>query len=123
MRANVVGGTSRKKPTLLRFLNAGYFPVNAYFRDAGGHPVRMGELISHDGRPFRDTHDPAGPARPSYLSDNGRLETSLVNFGAAERYDMLLNPPKAGKYTLTIDLLHWITSEVLFRRTIPITAS
>jgi hypothetical protein len=97
--------------------------VDANFTDASGQPVRMGELISHDGRPFRDTNDPNGPARPSYLTDNGRLETSRLNFGAAERYDMLLRPPRAGKYTLTVDLLHWITKEVLFRRAIPITAT
>jgi hypothetical protein len=80
----------------------------------------MAELISHDGRPFRDTSSPSGPARP--ISETGPLRTSIINFGAAERYDMLLRPPAAGDYTLTVDLLDWITEKVLHTRKIPIRA-
>jgi FtsP/CotA-like multicopper oxidase with cupredoxin domain len=118
VRARIPNG--EVKPTLLRLLNANYFPVNAYFTDAGGQPVAMAELISHDGRPFRDTSSPSGPARP--ISETGPLRTSIVNFGAAERYDMLLRPPAAGDYTLTVELLHWITEKVLHTRKIAIRA-
>jgi hypothetical protein len=80
----------------------------------------MAELISHDGRPFRNTSNPSGPARP--ISATGPLRTSIVNFGAAERYDMLLRPPAPGTYKLTVDLLHWITGEVIMSRQIPVIA-
>jgi FtsP/CotA-like multicopper oxidase with cupredoxin domain len=120
MKANVAG--NGRKPTLLRLLNAEYFPVNARFTDMAGNPVPMAELIAHDGRAFRDTSDPTGPSLP--IGDAGSpLIASLINFGAAERYDMLLHPPKPGKYKLTVELTHWITAAVLFRREIIVTAS
>lgn len=118
IRARMAGGTV--KPTLLRLLNANYFPVNAYFTDAAGKRVAMAELIAHDGRPFRDTSSPSGPARP--ISATGPLRTSIINFGAAERYDMLLRPPAPGTYTLTVDLLDWITGKVILSRNIPVIA-
>ncbi|MDR6417222.1 multicopper oxidase domain-containing protein [Pseudarthrobacter sulfonivorans] len=119
LRARMAGG--EVKPTLLRLLNANYFPVNARFTDSKGMPVAMAELISHDGRPFRDTSSPTGPARP--ISHTGPLKSDLINFGAAERYDMLLRPPAAGTYWLTVDLLDWITEKVLFTRKIPVVAA
>jgi FtsP/CotA-like multicopper oxidase with cupredoxin domain len=45
---------------------------------------------SHDGRPFRDTSSATGPARP--ISATGPLRSAIINFGAAERYDMLRHP-------------------------------
>jgi FtsP/CotA-like multicopper oxidase with cupredoxin domain len=118
IRAKMAGGAV--KPTLLRLLNANYFPVNVRFTDSAGRPVAMAELISHDGRPFRDTSSPTGPARP--ISATGPLRSSLVNFGAAERYDMLLRPPAPGTFWLTVDLLDWISGKVLFTRRIPVVA-
>ncbi|MCG2622905.1 multicopper oxidase domain-containing protein [Arthrobacter sp. I2-34] len=115
IRANVVPHPV-KKPTLLRLLNANYFPVDVRFTDAAGRPAVMAELISHDGRPFRDTSSPTGAAPPV------RLMTSKLNFGAAERYDMLLKPPGPGTFWLTVTLMDWITRRVLFTRRIPITA-
>ncbi|MGY2746919.1 multicopper oxidase domain-containing protein [Arthrobacter sp. UYCu723] len=120
IRARVTtGGTA--KPTLLRLLNANYFPVNAYFTDAAGKRVAMAELIGHDGRPFRDTSSPSGPAKP--ISATGPLRTAIINFGAAERFDILLYPPAAGTYKLTVDLLDWITGKVVATRQIPVVAS
>jgi hypothetical protein len=116
VRARMAGGDF--KPTLLRLLNANYFPVNVRFTDSKGNPVAMAELISHDGRPFRDTSSPTGPARP--ISATGPLRSARINFGAAERYDMLLRPPAPGTYWLTVDLLDWITEKVLFSRRIPV---
>lgn len=116
IRAKRAGGAI--KPTLLRLLNANYFPVNVRFTDSAGKPVAMAELISHDGRPFRDTSNPTGPAVP--ISATGPLRSSLVNFGAAERYDMLLRPPAPGTFWLYVDLLDWITQEVLFTRRVPV---
>lgn len=81
----------------------------------------MAELIAHDGRPFRDTSSPTGPAQP--ISATGPLRTGIINFGAAERYDMLLRPPAPGIYTLTVDLLDWITGKVLLSRRIPVIAA
>jgi FtsP/CotA-like multicopper oxidase with cupredoxin domain len=120
VRANVVPGP--KAPTLVRLINANYYPVDAYFLDAAGNRVVMAELISHDGRPFRDTSNPAGFSPATCFTDS-RLITSLINFGAAERYDLLLYPPVPGQYRLLVELHHWITDEVIATREIPITAT
>jgi hypothetical protein len=49
--------------------------------------------------------------------------TSIIKSGAAEKFDFLLRPPTAGKYTIAIDFLHWITGQVLATRTVAITAA
>ena len=112
-------------PTLLRVLNLNYFPTRVRFTTTGGEPVAMAELISHDGRPFRDTANPAGPSRP--LRDLGNpLRSAALAFGAAERYDMLLHPPAAGTFLLHLDWYHWVVTSrprVLATRTLPIVAS
>lgn len=120
MRANAPGGS--RKPTLLRLMNANYFPVDMRFFDAAGKPVTMAELISHDGRPFRDTSDPLGGSPPIADGDHPLL-TSIINFGAAERFDVLLRPPAPGQYRMTVALQHWITSADLATRTLTITAT
>lgn len=120
MRANAPGGA--RKPTLLRLINANYFPVDMRFTDAAGAPVAMAELISHDGRSYRDTSDPVGSSPP--IGDAGHpLMTSFISFGAAERHDALLRPPGPGKYQLTVNLLHWITRAVIATRVVSITAA
>ncbi len=112
-------------PTLLRVLNLNYFPTRVRFTTTSGEPVAMAELISHDGRPFRDTANPAGPSRP--LRDLGNpLRSAALAFGAAERYDMLLHPPAAGTFLLHLDWYHWVVTSrprVLATRTLPIVAS
>jgi FtsP/CotA-like multicopper oxidase with cupredoxin domain len=119
LRAVAPGGS--RKPTLMRLLNGSYFPVDMKFTDAAGKPVAMAELLSHDGRPFRDTNDPDGPAPPT--SDKDPLMTDFMSFGAAERFDVLLRPPGPGKFTLTVELRDWITRAVMATRIVTITAS
>lgn len=119
MRANVAAGG--RKPTLLRLLNANYSPTTLRFFDHNGDPIRMAELISHDGRPFRETAG-HGPSRSCHFTDH-RLMTSAVASGAAERYDMLLHPPEPGDYYLTLEWEHWIERVVIGRRTVTISAS
>ena len=119
LRANVAGGA--RKPTLLRTVNANYLPNMVTFTDAAGVEVPMAELISHDGRPFRDTSVPGAPALS--CRDSGYpLTTSRLAYGAAERYDMLLHPPAPGRYLLRVDWEDWITGAVVGTRTIPIDA-
>jgi hypothetical protein len=118
-------------PTLLRLLNLNYFPVRARFTTEAGVPLEMAELIAHDGRAFRDTSDPTGPCPPS--RDRERpLTASQLAFGSAERYDMLLHPPRAGTFLVHIDWLHWVglrergtqtVPRVLATQTIPVVAS
>lgn len=120
LRANAP--ESGRAPTLVRLLNANYYPANMRFTNAAGDALPMAELIAHDGRAFRDTSDPVGES-PTCRDAGAPLTTSLINFGAAERYDILLHPPAPGEYTLTIDLLHWITDAVIATRVIPITAT
>jgi FtsP/CotA-like multicopper oxidase with cupredoxin domain len=111
---------SGRYPTLFRMLDLNYYPSRARFTDANGVPVAMAELIAHDGRPFRDTSSPdAGlPVRQA----GHPLMTSVIAFGAAERYDALIHPPRAGTYLLHIDFLHWATNRRLYTRVIPLNA-
>jgi FtsP/CotA-like multicopper oxidase with cupredoxin domain len=118
VRANAVG---HGFPTLLRILNGNYFPTQVRFTDAQDNPVRIAEVLSHDGRIFRDTSSPTGPSRP--VRDVGnKLETAVLAFGAAERYDMLVCPAKAGEYRIHVDLIQWVTGQVLFTQVIPLIA-
>ncbi len=121
IRANVVGnGTA---PSLLRVNNASYFPCRLRITEADGvTPALIGELIAHDGRPLRDTSNPTGPSRA--MRDLGRpVMTDRVAFGSAERYDLLLLPPRAGEYRAHIDYTHWISGRNLATRTLTIYAS
>jgi len=108
-------------PTLLRVLNLNFFPTRARFTRAGGAPVAMAELLAHDGRAFRDTLNRKGPSRPPRDVGN-RLTTSVLSFGAAERYDMLLRPPGPGTFLIHFDWLHWVTGKVLATRSVPLIA-
>ena len=120
MRANAAGGS--RKPTLLRLVNANYFPVDMRFTDAAGRPVVMAELLGHDGRAYRDTSSRLGTSPP--VGETGPpLTTSFISFGAAERHDVLLRPPAPGTYRLTVTLRHWITRAVIATRVIPITVT
>ena len=106
-------------PTLLRIVHGGYHPTVLRFYDQNGRPAAIGEVISHDGRPYRDTLSPTGPSAP--LRDLGRpIMTSTLTFGAAEKYDLLLVPATAGRYLLSMEWVHWVTGSVMGRRTVPI---
>jgi FtsP/CotA-like multicopper oxidase with cupredoxin domain len=120
LRANVAGG--EKKPTLLRILNANYLPNRMYFTTVDGEPVRMAELIAHDGRPFRDTSVPGAPS-PTCREAGYPLMTDVLAFGAAERYDVMLHPPERGEYRLRVEWEDWITGETVGVREVPITAA
>ncbi|WP_253907921.1 multicopper oxidase domain-containing protein [Arthrobacter sp. H20] len=115
--ANVVSGA--RKPTLLRIVNANYLPNRMYFTDAAGHPARIAEIIAHDGRPFRDTSIPGVPA-PTCSAAGYPLLTSVLAFGAAERYDVMLMPRASGRYELRVEWEDWITGATLAVRTVPI---
>ena len=117
MRANLPG---TGYPTLLRVNNANYVPTRLRFLDPDGRPVRMAELIAHDGRPFRDTSVTPSPptGRTRYP-----LHTSVIAFGAAERYDVLLHPERAGTYRVQLEWLDWRTQQLLARRTVPLVAA
>ncbi|TNB75677.1 copper resistance protein [Arthrobacter sp. BB-1] len=120
MKANVV--RNGKYPTLVRLVNVDYFPTLTWITDAAGRPAKIAELIGHDGRPFWNTPNPTGPAvHPSMAGQP--LMTDIIKSGAAEKFDFLLRPPAPGKYTISIQFLHWITSAVLATRTITVTAA
>lgn len=120
MRANAArSGTA---PTLVRMVNVDYFPTRTRFLDAAGRPAVIAELISHDARPFWNTSSPAGPAvQPSMAGQP--LLTSIIRSGAAEKFDFLLRPPTAGRYTIAVDYLHWITGKTVATRTVTVTAT
>ncbi len=108
-------------PTLLRMLNLNYFPSRAVFTDSAGTRVEMAELIAHDGRVFRDTSQPRSPSPP--VRDAGHpLMTDAIAFGAAERYDVLLHPPRAGTFVVTIQFIHWTDERVLATRSVLLVA-
>ncbi len=106
-------------PSLVRVLNGSYFPCRITFDTPTGAPARIAELISHDGRAIRDTSKRTG-ASPPVRAVGNRLLTSTMAFGAAERYDLLLDPPTPGTYKVHIDFLHWVHRGVLARRTLPL---
>ena len=109
-------------PTLLRILNSSYHPTRLRLTDAAGTRARILEVIAHDGRQFRDTSVPGGVSRP--LRDLGRpILTDTLGFGAAERYELLLVPLAAGRYTLHVDFLHWVTGKLLGTRSVPVVVS
>ena len=120
LRANVAGG--ERKPTLLRVLNGNYLPIYLEFTEEDGTTVDMAEVVSHDGRAFRDTSVP-GQFSPTCADAGYPLTTDCLAFGAAERYDLLLRPPRAGKFLLRVEWRDWITSEILSTRSIPVIAS
>jgi FtsP/CotA-like multicopper oxidase with cupredoxin domain len=95
-------------PGLLRVNNANYVPTVISF--GGGLKA---ELIAHDGRPLRDT-----AVRPSPPVS---AQTDKLAFGAAERYDMRLRPPRGAisgdTFPITVQGLHWITGETLDSKT------
>jgi FtsP/CotA-like multicopper oxidase with cupredoxin domain len=92
------------KPGLLRLNNANYFPVTLRF----GGGLRA-EVISHDGRPLRDTSATPSPPISAW--------TDVLTCGSAERYDMRLRLPagarKGDTYPLTVSWKHWVTGEVV----------
>jgi hypothetical protein len=108
-------------PTLLRMVNFNYFPSRAVFTDSAGRRVRMAELIAHDGRAFRDTSRTLERS-PSTHDTDDQLLTSVIAFGSAERYDVLLHPPTTGKFFLRIHFLHWTTRKTLATRTVALNA-
>jgi FtsP/CotA-like multicopper oxidase with cupredoxin domain len=122
----VVNGPGMRIPTLLRVLNANYFPTQLTFLDPGGQPVRLGELIAHDGRPFRDTSnpDPSAPCLPVHdavgVDASSPLLTDVLAFGAAERYDLVLRPPSTGTFTARFQWFHWVTGKEIAVRTVPL---
>ena len=119
MRANTAA--SGLAPTLIRMVNVDYFPTLVEFTDMNGKPVAMADLISHDGRPFRHTNNPNGPANPVWSSAFPLL-TSRIASGAAEKYDFLLRPPRPGKYLMTVKFLTWVPGGVRATKTVTITA-
>ncbi|MBO1269108.1 multicopper oxidase domain-containing protein, partial [Arthrobacter cavernae] len=123
IRANVTagGGANAAKPTLLRVVNATFIRVNAHFTDANGKPVKMAELVAHDGRPYRDTSSPTGACPPTSRTVSP-LVAGVINVGAAERYDIILNPPSPGDYVLTVELMKWTSDTVIASRNIDIIA-
>ena len=72
------------------------------------------EIIAHDGRPLRDTSNPAGPSPPV------RVETDRVAFGAAERYDALLKPTARGRFNARVQWFDWISGRLLGTVNVPI---
>lgn len=121
VRANVAGGT--KAPTLLRIVNSGNFPIRLRFTAADGvTPAPIAELIAHDGRALRIT-DTAGGTAPPLRQRRGPLLTDRLVFGAAERFDLLLAPPRAARYRLHVEFLDWIGQRLRGTVNVPIIAS
>ncbi len=116
------GAPGAPLPTLLRVLNANYHPTRLRFTDEQDQPAPIAEVIAHDGRQFRSTAQVGRPSRP--LRDLGRpILTSRLAFGAAERYELLLVPTRAGQFTMHVDWIHWVTGKVLGTRSVPVTAT
>jgi FtsP/CotA-like multicopper oxidase with cupredoxin domain len=95
------------KPGLLRVNNGNYIPT--VVRLGGG---LRADVIAHDGRALRNTAvTPSPPVS---------VRTTMLAFGAAERYDMRLIPPDGARvgdtYPLTVEWYHWVTNKLLATR-------
>lgn len=75
---------------LLRLVNAGYFPQRYRF---GGLPT---EVVASDGVPLVDP----------FAADSLLL-------APAERYDCLIRPTRAGKFTIAVEFEDWIYRDVV----------
>jgi FtsP/CotA-like multicopper oxidase with cupredoxin domain len=120
---NVMG--NGKAPSLMRFLDGNYLPNKISFHHEDGSNARIAELIAHDGRPFRHTAAPGAPAIATSMHPDpeAHLFTHVLSMGAAERYEALLHPPKAGTYIMRVDWNDWITGQRLARRELKLIAS
>jgi len=86
-----VAVTMQKGQRLLaRYICAGYYPQKAHF---GGLTA---EVIASDGRPL-----------PQSVNVTG------LDAVSAERYDCIFQPTQTGTYTISFDILHWVTGQVL----------
>ncbi len=99
-------------PGLLRVNNATYFPTTIRF-GSGKKGDLKAEVFAHDGRPLRDTSKNPSPPVSAL--------TSVLAFGAAERYDVRLRPPTGAisgdTFPVTVEWIHWITQRPLAQQT------
>lgn len=87
---------------LVRYINAGYLPQRMRL------PAGLtGTVVASDGRPL---------PKPIPVDD-----TSIMNTVAAERYDIIIKPSKAGVFEVAFDIQHWITGKTLGTATTTIT--
>jgi FtsP/CotA-like multicopper oxidase with cupredoxin domain len=106
--SRILATADPNRPGLLRVNNASYFPTRITF-GTGAKGDLKAELIAHDGRALRDTSVRPSPPITAL--------TSVLSFGAAERYDMRLRPPRGvvpgDTFPVTVEWLHWITGTVV----------
>ena len=81
---------NRGQTLLVRYINAGFLPQTIHFDGL------TGSVVASDGR-----------ALPSAIN-----VTSLDTV-SAERYDIIFTPSSRGTYTVSIDIKHWVTGNVL----------
>ncbi len=80
----------RGQKLLARYVCAGYYPQHVRF---GG---LTGTIYMSDGRPLPNP-----------------VQATELRAHSAERYDIIFEPTQAGTYTITFDVLHWVSGEVL----------
>jgi len=78
---------------LIRYINAGFMPQQLRI------PAALNaKIIASDGHP---------------LPNNSQVPFTKWNTVSAERYDILIENPKPGNYTVEFDILDWETGDVL----------
>jgi FtsP/CotA-like multicopper oxidase with cupredoxin domain len=80
----------RGQRLLVRYICAGYLPQTIRF---GGLTA---QVVASDGRPLPQA-----------------VNVTQLNAVSAERYDCIIQPGSRGTYTVSIDIKHWITGQVL----------
>jgi FtsP/CotA-like multicopper oxidase with cupredoxin domain len=81
---------NRGQRLLVRYICAGYMPQRIRF---GGLTA---SVVASDGR-----------ALPQAIN------VTSLDAVSAERYDCIITPTRSGTYTVTIDIKHWVTGQVL----------
>ena len=88
--AGVAATVQRGDKLLARCICAGYHPQRMCF---GG---LTGKIYSSDGRPL-----------PNPVS------VTEIRAASTERYDVIFEPTERGTFLVEMDIIHWVTGEVL----------
>jgi FtsP/CotA-like multicopper oxidase with cupredoxin domain len=86
----VAATVQRGQKLLVRYVCAGYYPQRVRF---GG---LTGTVYMSDGRPLPNPY-----------------QATEIRAHSAERYDIIFAPTQTGTYTITFDVMHWVTGQVV----------
>ena len=97
--------------------------IEACIFQRGRHDIRVGADLRWYQLNAVSPPNPTGSFAFTTTGTDSQLKTSVLAFGGAERYDVLLRPTTKGTYTATVTWEDWITKKPLKVRQVPIVVS